>query len=226
MSSRKRARWARSCTRLLVMGPYPVVLNLKGRPVLVVGGGTVAERKVEGLLPTGASITVVSPSVTTTLGRLADEKLITVRLRAYRRADLRRARMVFAASDDRTVNAGVAADARRHRIWGNAADDPAHCDFILPSVLRRGALMVSVSTAGRSPALARIVREELEGLLGGDYALLTEIAGEVRHELRTRGEAPTAEAWRRALGGDVRRLIAAGRRDEARRHLLQALATA
>jgi len=208
------------------MGPYPVVLDLEGRAVLVVGGGVVAERKVEGLLTSGASVTVVSPGITTTLARLADEKVITVRLRAYRPADLRRATMVFAASDDRAVNAGVAADARRRRIWVNSADDPTHCDFILPSVLRRGSLMVSVSTGGLSPALARVVREELENLVSGDYALLTEIAGDVRRELRARGEAPTAEAWSRALGGDVRRLIAAGRRDEARRHLLQALRTA
>ena len=205
------------------MGPYPVVLDLGGRPVLVVGGGAVAERKVEGLRAAGASITVVSPRVSARLAKMADDGDIRVRLRSYRRSDLRGVAIVFAATDDRNVNAAVAADSRRRRIWVNAADDPDHCDFILPSVLRRGSLLVSVTTGGRSPALARIVREELERLLGSDYALLTDLAGDVRRELRTRGEQATAEAWTTALRGDVRRLVAAGRREEARRCLLEAL---
>jgi siroheme synthase-like protein len=208
------------------MGSYPVVLDLGGRPVLVVGGGAVAERKVEGLLAAGAAVTVVSPRVTQPLARLFDEGRISVRFRAYRPADLRGWTLVLAATDDRALNAAVAAGARKRRIWVNAADDPEHCDFILPSVLRRGSLLVSVTTGGRSPALARVVREELERLFGSDYALLTDLAGDVRRELRARGETPTAEAWTRALRGDVRRLVAAGRRDEARRRLLQALATA
>jgi len=205
------------------MGPYPVVLDLGGRPVLVVGGGAVAERKVEGLRAACASITVVSPRVSARLAKMADDGDIRVRRRAYRRSDLRGVAIVFAATDDRNVNAAVAADSRRRRIWVNAADDPDHCDFILPSVLRRGSLLVSVTTGGRSPALARIVREELERLLGSDYALLTDLAGDVRRELRTRGEQAPAEAWTTALRGDVRRLVAAGRREEARRCLLEAL---
>jgi len=205
------------------MGPYPVVLDLGGRPVLVVGGGAVAERKVEGLRAAGASITVVSPRVSARLAKMADDGDIRVRLRSYRRSDLRGVVVVFAATDDRNVNAAVAADSRRRRIWVNAADDPDHCDFFLPSVLRRGSLLVSVTTGGRSPALARIVREELERLLGSDYALLTDLAGDVRRELRTRGEQATAEAWTTALRGDVRRLVAAGRREEARQCLLEAL---
>jgi len=205
------------------MGPYPVVLDLGGRPVLVVGGGAVAERKVEGLRAAGASIMVVSPRVSARLAKMADDGDIRVRLRSYRRSDLRGVAIVFAATDDRNVNAAVAADSRRRRIWVNAADDPDHCDFILPSVLRRGSLLVSVTTGGRSPALARIVREELERLLGSDYALLTDLAGDVRRELRTRGEQAPAEAWTTALRGDVRRLVAAGRREEARRCLLEAL---
>jgi len=205
------------------MGPYPVVLDLGGRPVLVVGGGAVAERKVEGLRAACASITVVSPRVSARLAKMADDGDIRVRRRAYRRSDLRGVAIVFAATDDRNLNAAVAADARRRRIWVNAADDPDHCDFILPSVLRRGSLLVSVTTVGRSPALARIVREELERLLGSDYALLTDLAGDVRRELRTRGEQATAEAWTTALRGDVRRLVAAGGREEARRCLLEAL---
>jgi precorrin-2 dehydrogenase / sirohydrochlorin ferrochelatase len=205
------------------MGPYPVVLDLEGRPVLVVGGGAVAQRKVEGLLEAGASITVVSPQVSARLAGLADDGHISVRLRPYRRSDLRGIAVVFAATEMRGVNAAVAADARRRRVWVNAADDPDHCDFILPSVLRRGSLLISVTTGGRSPALARVVREELERQFGGDYALLTELASDVRRQLRSQGEKVSAAAWAKALRGDVRRLVAAGRREEARRCLLEAL---
>lgn len=205
------------------MRPYPVVVDLEGRPVLVVGGGDVAERRVEGLLAASASIVVVSPSVKASLVTLAEAGRISVRVRSYRASDLRGKILVFAATDDRAVNAAVADDARKRRIWVNAADDLDHCDFILPSVLRRGSLLVSVTTGGQSPALARVVREELERLFGSDYALLTELAGQVRRELRARGEKAPAEAWTRALRGDVRRLVAAGRRDDAHRRLLQAL---
>lgn len=205
------------------MRPYPVVVDLEGRPVLVVGGGDVAERRVEGLLAASASIVVVSPSVKASLVTLAEAGRISVRVRSYRASDLRGKILVFAATDDRAVNAAVADDARKRRIWVNAADDLDHCDFILPSVLRRGSLLVSVTTGGQSPALARVVREELERLFGSDYALLTELAGQVRRELRARGEKAPAEAWTRALRGDVRRLVAAGRRADAHRWLLQAL---
>jgi precorrin-2 dehydrogenase / sirohydrochlorin ferrochelatase len=205
------------------MRPYPVVVDLEGRPVLVVGGGDVAERRVEGLLAASASIVVVSPRVKASLVTLAEAGRISVRVRSYRASDLRGKILAFAATDDRAVNAAVADDARKRRIWVNAADDPDHCDFILPSVLRRGSLLVSVTTGGQSPALARVVREELERLFGSDYALLTDLAGQVRRELRARGEKAPAEAWTRALRGDVRRLVAAGRRDDAHRRLLQAL---
>src|SRR5437879_6821767 len=123
-SSRRRSRGARSSTRSPALGPYPVVLDLGGRPVLVVGGGAVAERKVEGLRAAGASIMVVSPRVSARLAKMADDGDIRVRLRSYRRRDLRGVAIVFAATDDRNVNAAVAADSRRRRIWVNAADDP------------------------------------------------------------------------------------------------------
>jgi uroporphyrin-III C-methyltransferase len=108
-------------------------------------------------------------------------------------------------------------------VWVNAADDPAHCDFFLPSVLRRGPLLVAVATGGASPALARAVREEIEQLLTPDYALLAEVVAGVRRELRARGRRADAESWARALGGDLRRLVGEGRRDEARAWLLERL---
>ena len=127
------------------------------------------------------------------------------------------------ATDDRAVNAAVAAECRERGIWVNCADDPERCDFILPSVLRRGAVTVAVSTGGQSPTMARLVREELEALLQPDVAAVTAVMAEVRRTLREGGISLDAERWRQALDGELRRLAAAGRTAEAQAHLRERL---
>lgn len=205
------------------MGYYPVFLELTGRPAVVIGGGPVAERKVEGLLATGAAVTVVSPALGTGLETLASEGKIRHIRRHYRRGDLADSQLAFAATGDRDVNAAVAREGRERGVWVNAADDSAHCDFILPGVVRRGELVVAVATGGSSPALARAIREELEAHFTEDYVLLTEVVTEVRQELRRQELAPDGETWRRALDGHFRGLIADGRSKEARAYLLERL---
>ena len=208
------------------MGFYPIFVDLGGRPCLVVGGGPVAERKVEGLLTAGAAVTVVSPVLTERLGRLAGEGVLRHLAREFRADDLAGFALAFVATDDGALNETVAHEARAAGVWVNAADDPARCDFILPAVLRRGDLTVAISTGGASPALTRALREELDAYLGQDYALLAELVGEVRRDLRARFRSPDAATWNRALDGDLRALLAAGRREEARRHLLERLGAA
>jgi precorrin-2 dehydrogenase / sirohydrochlorin ferrochelatase len=202
------------------MGCYPIVLELEGRPCLVVGGGAVAERKVEALLAAEARVTVVSPTVTPPLAGWAHEGKIHLVARAWERGDLAGHALVFVATDDGAVTAEVASEGRRGGVWVNAADDPEHCDFILPSVLRRDTLTVAVSTGGTSPALARAIREELETYFTDDYRVLARLAGEARRELRESGATADADAWRRALDPALRRLIAEGREGEARARLL------
>lgn len=201
------------------MRHYPVFLDLQDRSCLVVGGGPVAERKVDSLLAAGAVVTVVSPTLTEHLAGLAGAGRIRHVARPYERGDLAGHRLAFVATDDGALNAAVAADGRADGVWVNAADDPAHCDFILPSVVRRGALQVAVSTGGASPALSRAIRRELERYFTADYAGLAEVAAEVRQELRARGRRVEPEAWQRALDGDLRRLVAEGRREEAKARL-------
>jgi precorrin-2 dehydrogenase len=186
---------------------YPIFLSLVGRRCLVVGGGQVAERKAGGLLRAGAAVTVVSPRLTERLHRLAEEKTLSHVAREYRAGDLAGYQLAFAVTDDPQTNKRVYDEAQESGIWINTADDPAHCDFILPSVLRRGELQVAVATGGASPALARAIREELERYFTEDYAILSEIVAEVRRELRERGVAASAETWGRALNGGLRRLI-------------------
>jgi siroheme synthase-like protein len=208
------------------MGLVPLFVELAGRRCLVLGGGGVAARKVDGLLAAGAAVTVISPDVTPALAALAAEHRVEHVARGYAPGDLAGFALAFAATDDGAINAAVAAEGRRFGVWVNAADDPAHCDFILPSVLRRGALTVAVSTGGASPALARVIREEIEACVPAGYAALADVAGDVRCSLRARRHAADAETWVSALDGEVRRLAAAGRVAEARRRLLERLGAA
>ena len=205
------------------MAYYPVFLEMKDRPCVVVGGGAVAERKVEGLLAGGAQIAVISPKLTPALIALRDEGRLRHIARSYREGDLEGFDLAVVATDDGAVNADVAREGRRRRVWVNAVDDPANCDFILPSVVRRGDVVIAVSTGGASPALARHLREELEAFLSEDYASLAELLEEVRQELRSRGITADPETWQRAISGPLRTLLAQGRRGEARAHLLASL---
>ncbi|HEY7041749.1 MAG TPA: bifunctional precorrin-2 dehydrogenase/sirohydrochlorin ferrochelatase [Methylomirabilota bacterium] len=206
------------------MGYYPIFLDLADRPCLVVGGGPVAEHKVESLLAAGARITVVSPIVTARLAAWAAEGRIDHRARPYHADDLAGSGIAFVATDDARVTAAVSADSRTRGVWVNAADEPARCDFILPSVIRRGRLVVAVSTGGASPAAARAIREELEAYLGERHARLVDLAAAARAALRDRSISVSPERWRRALAdGRVRRLIAARRYRRAGRRLARSL---
>jgi siroheme synthase-like protein len=203
---------------------FPIFLDLSARRCVVVGGGTVAARKVDALLAAGADVTVVAPALTARLALHAADRRVRWIPREYRAGDLDDADLAFATTDDERVNDAVARDGRAHRVWVNAADDPARCDFHLSAVVRRGPLTVAIGTAGTTPALARVVREELEDVFTGDYAALAEVAAEVRRELRARNLSPDGDAWSAALRrADVRRLVAAERLDEARETLRAAL---
>jgi siroheme synthase-like protein len=205
------------------MGYYPIFLEMNRRRCVVIGGGWVAERKVEGLLAAGADVTVISPAITERLRDWLANGVIRHVAREYEAHDLAGSDLVFAATDHPAINAAVCGDARSLEIWINAVDDPEHCDFILPAVLRRGELAVAVSTGGGSPAVTRAVREELEEYFSPDYAQLVQIASEVRRELREKSLSVSAEAWNNALKGNFRRFIEEGKADRAKELLLSAL---
>ncbi len=204
-------------------GYYPVFLDVTGRRCAVIGGGPVAERRVAGLIEAGARVTVIAPALTKRLATWARQRAIRHVARKYRRGDLKGHRLAFVAAGPDAVSEAVARESRERGIWLNAADDPARCDFILPAVVRRGLLVVAVSSGGASPALTRAIREELEGYFTEDYAGLARVAAAARQELRRRGETATGDAWVRALNGDLRRLVASGREREAKARLLQRL---
>jgi len=205
------------------MSYFPIFLEMTGRRCLVIGGGVVAERKIAGLLEGGAEVTVISPKVTETISHWSKNNSIQLTARCYQHGDLSGHELVFVATDDADVNDRVYQEGKSCGVWVNAADDPDHCDFILPAVIRRGDLTVAISTGGASPAATRAIREEMDDYFTPEYAQLVQVAAEVRMELKEKTLNVGAGAWNSALKGEFRRLIREGRPEQAKRYLLTTL---
>ena len=187
--------------------PYPVNLLVEGRSCLVVGGGRVAAHKVRGLRQCGAQVHVVAPEVS---AEVRGEPGVTWEERPYRASDLDGRRLVVAATNDSAVNAAVFEDGEAAGVWVNGADDPAHCSFTLPSIVRRGDLLLTVSTSGRSPALSVWLRERLEAEIGPEYEVLLDILAAARESIRAAGRSSEEVDWRSALDSDMLNLIRSG----------------
>ena len=182
---------------------YPVFLNISGKRCVVVGGGQVAQRKVKALLEHGASVEVISPDFCFELKQLAESKAINVRNREYQAGDLKDAFVVIGATGDSETNIKVAAEAQENGLLVNVADDARSSNFVFPSYLRRGDVTVAVSTAGRSPALARRIRTKLEKDFGDEYASLAILVDEVRTEVKRQGIKVNGNSWQEALDLDL-----------------------
>jgi siroheme synthase-like protein len=169
-----------------VAGYYPVFLDLRARPCVVIGGGAVAVDKVRGLLDAGARVTVIAPAVVDLLEALAGERRIVLHRRPYRPGDLKGVFLAIAANGDRDTRAAIWREAEAERVVLNSVDDAAHCHFIAPAVHRRGDLVVAVSTAGKSPALAVRLRDRIAAEIGPEYGTLLELLGELRPEIARR----------------------------------------
>lgn len=156
---------------------------------MVVGGGETAARKVVGLLEAEAQISVISPTLTPQLEQLAAAGYITAIRRPYQEGDLAGAFLVITAADDPAINEAVWQEAERRACLVNSVDDPPHCNFILPAVVRRGEMVITISTGGASPALARRLREWLETLIGPEYSDLVNLLAELRPGLLAQSES-------------------------------------
>ena len=188
---------------------YPVCLDISGERCVVVGGGEVAERKAAGLLECGAKVVLVARDLTTELRVMKDAGKIKHVANDYTKECLEGAFLVIGATDREDVNEKVSQDARDRGILVNIVDVPARCNFIVPSVFRRGDLLVAVSTGGKSPALARRLREEIEERYGPEYGTLLGIMGDLRGRIIARG-ASSAEnrvLFESVLDSDILRYI-------------------
>jgi precorrin-2 dehydrogenase/sirohydrochlorin ferrochelatase len=166
---------------------YLVNLVVARRPAVVIGGGSIASRKIHDLLEACADVTVIAPVVCAPIQDLAGAGRIKLHLRPYGADDIAGAFLVVAATDDESLNSQISRDAQSRGIFVNVVDRPALCTFTLPAVVRRGDLTIAISTEGQCPALASVMREKLAGQFGDEYASLVAIMGALRRQLMCRG---------------------------------------
>jgi len=202
---------------------YPVNLLVNGRRCVVVGAGRIAARKIESLLAAGADFSVVAPDVGTEVLAWADEGRVTLVERPFEAADVEGAWLVVTATDVPEVNRAAFEAGEARRIFVNSADDPANCSFTLMSVVRRGDIVVSIGTNGRSPALATYLKEHVRDEMGPEYGTLLELLSEAREEIRSSGRSSEDSDWRSAIDSGILDLIREGRESEARELLRSCL---
>jgi len=166
-----------------VMNYYPVNLKIKDRPCLVVGGGKVGTRKVKGLMQCDARVVVVSPVVSLAIERLAGQGKIVWKKKDYDPSDLDGFFLVIGSTSNQDVNWQISRDAEERRMICNIADVPGACNFILPSVIRRGPLTITISTSGQSPAFSKSLRRQMESMFGPEYEMFLSIMGGIRKNL-------------------------------------------
>jgi precorrin-2 dehydrogenase / sirohydrochlorin ferrochelatase len=197
---------------------YPVYIELREQPCIVIGGGKIAEGKVEGLLAGWANVTVISPDLTAHLRELVEEKKITYLARAYQPGDLTGAFMVICATDQAEINHQVWQEASANRQLVNVVDDTPRCNFIAPSILRKGDLTIAISTSGKAPALAVRLKERLQRELGPEYERFLELAGELREPLaRHIPDFETRKAlWYELVDSEILDVLARGDESAAR----------
>jgi precorrin-2 dehydrogenase/sirohydrochlorin ferrochelatase len=195
---------------------YPVHLDIQNRNCLVVGGGGVGTRKVVTLLNCGANVTVVSPEISEQLRELAESPSLTLKQRPYQSEDLEGMFLVIGATDDEMLNGQISRDAEQRCTLCNIADRPEKCNFILPSIVQRDDLVITISTSGRSPALAKKLRKSLEARFGEEYGVFLRLMGGIRKKLLSQSHEPEAHKpiFERLINSDLTVLIREGRTKE------------
>ncbi|MGH2706135.1 MAG: siroheme synthase CysG [Actinomycetota bacterium] len=197
---------------------YPVMLELRGRRCVVIGGGGVGEHKARGLLAAGADVTVVTDNPSAGLEELERRGAVSLTRRSYAPGDLAGAFLAIAATDDPAVNAEILREAEERRVLLNAVDDIERCHFAAPSIVRRGDLTISISTGGKAPALAKRLRRRLSAEFGSEWGVLVELLGRVREEALPSRQVSFevwAERWQHALDHDLLRMVQAGELERA-----------
>lgn len=186
------------------MPRFPVFIDLEGREVLVIGGGPVALRKVEGLLPFGAKLTVVAPQSCAGVQALAAEGRLKLLWRRFEQGDLEGKKMVIVAADDLALQARVFAACEAKNVLCNAVDVEDHCNFLFPALVRRGELVVGITTSGKAPSVSAEVRRQLDG------AMPEEWTGRVEEIARLRADLPPGPDRTNTLVERTRALFAGG----------------
>lgn len=204
---------------------YPVNLQLSGQHCVVLGGGAVAERKVMPLLTANAKVSVISPQLTPRLAQLAEARRIIHVNRHYRLGDLQGAFLVICATDNGSVNKQAAQEARQQRALVNVADAPDLGNFSVPAQVNSGDLLITVSTGGKTPAMAKRLREELAATYGPEYGLYIDLLGKLRSNMKARlaTSKEREEFWRDNLDKEVLDLLRLGKIKDAEDRIKNAI---
>lgn len=198
------------------MAFYPLYIDIEGKKCVVVGGGDVAERKVASLVECGADVKVVSPRFTAGIVRLAEEGRVEAVKRGYETGDLEGATLAIVATDNHELNRKVYQEASKNNIPVNVVDTPELCSFIVPSTVRRGDLIISISTSGSCPALAKNIRKQLQQMFGDEYAAYCDILRDFRAQVAEKYDDPEERkrALNRLIDSDVIELLKEGKNRE------------
>jgi precorrin-2 dehydrogenase/sirohydrochlorin ferrochelatase len=199
-----------------MMRYYPINLDIQNRNCLVVGGGGVGTRKVRTLLKCGARVTVVSPEISEELQAIEETARLTLRFRQYRTEDLEEMFLVIGATDDESLNRQISSDAEQRNTLCNIADRPEVCNFILPSIVQRDDLIITISTSGRSPAFAKKLRKTLESQYGEEYGDFLKLMGAVRKKLLSQAHEPEVHKplFEQLINSDLVEMIRDGETNE------------
>jgi len=195
---------------------YPVHLDINDRNCLVVGGGGVGTRKVKTLLDCGARVPLVSPKVSPQLRDLAASGDIILKERSYQSDDLSNMFLVIGATDDEKLNKQISSDANQLNTLCNIADRPDVCNFILPSIVHRDDLVITISTSGQSPAMAKKLRKSLENQFGKEYGTLLRLMGAIRKKLLQQAHEPEAHRplFEQLINSDLIGMIQENKNDD------------
>ena len=203
---------------------YPIFIDVEDHEVVIIGGGEVCARKAETMMRYGARVTIVSPKFTPEIEGWAKDGKLTLRRKRYEPGDLDGANIVIASTDDTAVNEQIAADCRRRRIPVNVVDVTPLCEFIVPAIIDKGSVTLAVSTGGKSPALARTLKEDLQRLIGPEYTEVNDLLGTLRESAKR--VLPTDVDRKRFFDGIIAKgildMLREGRRREAYRAIAEA----
>jgi precorrin-2 dehydrogenase/sirohydrochlorin ferrochelatase len=201
---------------------YPIYVDIEDHDVLIVGGGEVCARKAETMLRYGARVTIVAPEMTSEIDRWVSDGRIHLRKKLYDESDLHGMSMVIASTDSPCINGRIARDCRRRRIPVNVVDVTHLCEFIVPAIVEQGSIQLAVSTGGKSPALARTLKEDLQKFVGPEYAEVNDLLGSLRKGAKQ--VLPTDVDRKRFFDGIIARGIVAMVRDGRRREACEIIA--
>jgi siroheme synthase-like protein len=203
---------------------YPIYLDIEERTVVIIGGGNVCARKAETMMKYGARVIVVSPEFTDEIEQWAREGALAIQRKPYAANDLDGAHIVIASTDDQSVNEQIAADCRARRIPVNVVDVTPLCEFIVPAIIEKGSIQIAISTGGKSPALARTLKEDLYRAIGPEYAEVNDVLGTLRDGAKK--VLPTDVDRKRFFDGIIASGVLEMLRDGRRKQAYQVIADA